>query len=158
MLLILKLEGIESSDSMWTFFEEIVEFLEKTESELLLWLRVTSPHHRYCEQNTKWLHICLQVTINFFSNFEFSNFFNSTSYDSDVSFLLTERSEEEVNEIINRLSDAISGIYDKNRDYLETETASLFSEAISYVSQLSAEYTGGGGGGGGEMSLRPKKS
>ena len=134
-----RVEGMEASELMWRFFVNTCEFFENAAMDLPLWLRETSAHAGERQTNSEWMNICSRITVEYFSEFDFTVYFEATTYQSEYSFKTTSRSEAEINGIMLRLGNATKHLLEKHEHFLGTSCKEGLKAVVSTLSQIHNE-------------------
>ena len=134
-----RVDGMVASESVWKFFEFVTQSFRNFLTELPLLLHKSENHLKltHCKD---WMASCLKIISMFFADFDFEEFHDFTSFDSDDHFsVITRRSEVEVREVINEMFRTIKKFRDRHISSLSKVSKVMFEDALVSWSDFSDE-------------------
>jgi hypothetical protein len=129
-------EAIEASESMWLFFEYVVEFFQEAETDFAVWTKTSKKVSKlarahYCE----WMRICVSASDLFFSGFDMALFLDACDIE-ESSFNITHRSEQDVVEVITNLRATVNTFLSKHKKMMSQQCVATYEQLIAALSQL----------------------
>ena len=130
------IESIEASESLWLFFENVADYFQDAEDDIANWTKKSKQISRlgrtyYC----KWIGLCVDACESFFSGFNMS-IFNEACEVEESTFTITNRSEQDVLEVIATLKEAISNLLLKQKVMLAPNCTKRLEQTVAVLSQF----------------------
>jgi hypothetical protein len=122
---------LEGSEAIWKFFDTCNTFLQESREQLKAYLTKDKSHLR--SQYAEWLSILLKVVSSFFKDFDFKLFLEQTTFESDSSFVPTQRSLIEIRALILTLRREVWSFKAANAIYMGPRLLALFVECLAIL-------------------------
>jgi hypothetical protein len=122
---------LEGSEAIWRFFDSVNTFLQESREQLKAYLTKEKSHLRH--QYAEWLSILLKVVSSFFKEFDFKLFLEQTTFETDSSFIPTQRSLIEIRALILGLRREVWSFKAANAVYMGPRLLALFDESLAIL-------------------------
>jgi hypothetical protein len=126
-----KADCLEGAEAIWKFFDLSLLCLEDSREQLKSYLTKERSHLRH--QYAEWLALLLSIALEFFKDFDFKMFLEQTTFETESSFLPTQRTLAEVRALILSLRREILGFKRTNAVYLGPRLLRLFDETLAVL-------------------------
>jgi hypothetical protein len=126
-----KADCLEGSEAIWKFFDLCLLFFQESREQLKTYLTKERSHLRH--QYAEWICIQLSVTSEFFKDFDFKMFLEQTTFETESSFLPTQRSLADVRALILSLRREILSFKSANVVYVGPRLLRLFDETLAIL-------------------------
>lgn len=133
-----RVEGIEGSESVWKFFDYASDY-HRNVTEKIHEAVITKENFHMKQDIVEWMKITLMIIISFFDNFDFLTFRDLTLFESDLCFDTTQRTEADIQLLIESLYSALRSVYRSNQGLLGPVIWKLLDAGLTSLGQLCAD-------------------